>query len=144
MQVNAYAIILFENFTMFNIFENWNYLKNKLHSKPDTLTPFFYEREIWWCSLGQNIGYEQDGKNDDYSRPVVILKIFNRLIFWALPLTTKNKIGRYYYHYKYKNREYSVILSQLRLISSKRLIRKIGVMSKNDFLAVRKQIRDLI
>ena len=129
---------------MSNIFENWNILKNKLHFKSDEKVPFFYEREIWWCSLGQNIGYEQDGKNTNFSRPVLVLRIFNRYVFWALPLTTKNKTGRYYYHYKYKNVEYSVILSQLRLVSSKRLIRKIGVLPKNDFLAVRKQIKDLI
>lgn len=34
----------------------------------------FYEREIWWCSLGVNIGFEQDGTNDLFERPVLVIK----------------------------------------------------------------------
>ena len=41
-------------------FQNWHSLKTKLESlEKDEL---FREREIWWCSIGENIGFEQDGK----------------------------------------------------------------------------------
>ena len=33
----------------------------------------FKERDIFWVSIGQNIGYEQNGKSDIFSRPVLIL-----------------------------------------------------------------------
>lgn len=95
-------------------------------------------------SIGVNIGYEQDGKNEKFERPVLILKVFNRDIFWALPITTKEKTGKYYYRFVYNGNNYSVILSQIRLISSKRLLRKIRVLSDVDFQKVRKLMKDLI
>lgn len=36
--------------------------------------PFFHDREIWYCHLGLNVGFEQDGSGDDFLRPVVVLK----------------------------------------------------------------------
>jgi mRNA interferase MazF len=50
---------------------------------------FFHEKEIWWCSTGSNVGSEEDGKGEDFARPVLIFKKFNKGIFWAIPLTTK-------------------------------------------------------
>lgn len=35
---------------------------------------YFKERQIWWASIGQNIGVEANGKNKKYERPVIILK----------------------------------------------------------------------
>lgn len=129
---------------MFNLFSDWCKLKNKIHFKPLPDIPYFYEKEVWWCSLGKNIGYEEDGKNDDYSRPVVILKIFSREVLWALPLTTRDKVGKYYHQYEYGGKKYSVILSQLRLISSKRLIRKVGYMPETEFSEMKRRIKELI
>jgi len=34
---------------------------------------FFHEREIWFCYLGANIGFEQNGTGGDYLRPVLII-----------------------------------------------------------------------
>jgi len=34
----------------------------------------FYEREIWFCSVGMNLGHEEDGKQDQFLRPIIILK----------------------------------------------------------------------
>ena len=42
-------------------FIEWTKLKIKLHIRSDE-DVHFYEREIWWASLGVNIGFEQDGK----------------------------------------------------------------------------------
>ena len=41
-------------------------------------------------------------------------------------------------------KKYSVILSQLKLMSSKRLLRKIRTFPQDDFSKVRKLIKDLI
>ena len=43
---------------------------------------FFKEREIWWASIGSNVGSEEDGKNNDFERPVLILKKFNKDLNW--------------------------------------------------------------
>lgn len=50
-------------------FDEWNKLKKQLHQKNTATIPYFYEREIWWCFLGKNIGWEQDGKKGLCSPP---------------------------------------------------------------------------
>ena len=125
-------------------FQKWHIRKEELHERGINKKIYFYEREIWWCCLGLNIGFEQDGKNNQFERPVLILKKFNRDIFWALSLTSKSKLGKYYYQFEYNGRKYSVILSQLKLMSNKRLLRKIRTFPQDDFNKVRKLIKDLI
>jgi mRNA interferase MazF len=53
-------------------FRKWHFRKKLVHESKNI--PYFYEREIWWCSIGLNVGYEQDGKNDNFERPVLVLK----------------------------------------------------------------------
>ena len=36
-------------------FDRWNEQKKKLHDGEREV--LFHEREIWWCSLGVNIGF---------------------------------------------------------------------------------------
>ena len=77
-------------------FDKWNNRKKVIDEK-DMKDIFFREKEVWWCHLGLNVGYEQDGKHEEFKRPVLIFKKFNAETFWALPLTTKNKKGKYYF-----------------------------------------------
>src|SRR4030095_356373 len=49
-------------------FPGWHRQKEQLHAQHQT--PTFQEREIWWCSVGVNIGHEMDGKNRE---PCVML-----------------------------------------------------------------------
>lgn len=77
-------------------FKTWHTKKSNIQNNTHVRV-YFNEREIWWCSLGANIGYEQDGKGDDFMRPVIILKQFNKEVCWAIPLTTQIKNGRYYF-----------------------------------------------
>ena len=125
-------------------FQKWHIRKGELHKREVSKKIYFHEREIWWCCLGLNIGFEQDGKNNQFERPVLILKKFNKNIFWALSLTSKDKTGKYYYQFKYKERKYSIILSQLKLMSSKRLLRKIRTFPQDDFKEIRKLIKELV
>jgi len=50
--------------------------------------------EVWMCTLGQNLGREQNGGPRDFSRPVLVIKKFNNEIFWVVPLSTKTKVAR--------------------------------------------------
>ena len=77
-----------------------------------------------------NVGYEQDGKNNDFERPVLILKKFNNEMAFVLPMTSIKKDGKYYYALKNNS---SVILSQGRLISSKRFLRRIKKIGNKTF-----------
>src|SRR3989344_1315008 len=70
-------------------YDDWNKLKKSLSTKKSNV--FFHEREIWFCSLGKNIGYEEDGKNELFERPILIIRKFNNSIFLAIPLTSSKK-----------------------------------------------------
>jgi mRNA interferase MazF len=107
--------------------------------------PFFHEREVWFCIIGQNVGYEQDGSGDIFLRPVVVLKKFNNEIFWAIPLTTKSKEGKYYFSFRLGAHDPSTaILSQVRLVDAKRLQYKMGDITKDDFKELKAKIRQLL
>lgn len=118
-------------------FLEWHTQKSDLHK--NTIRPFFHGREVWFVSLGVNIGFEQDGRGGEFLRQVVIVKKFNNEIFWGIPTTKKDKKGNYYFRFPYKGKCFTTaILSQLRLIDSKRLKYHIGTMKKNDFIEMKK------
>ena len=102
------------------------------------------EGRVYWCSLGENIGFEQNGKGEYFRRPVLIFKKFNNNIFWGIPMSTVCKENKYYVRVLLKDIEQSAIVSQLRLLDSKRLDEYIGYISKQDFEKVREKILDII
>lgn len=75
-------------------FDTWNIKKQKVNTAGER--NFFKERQIWWCSLGVNIGFEEDGKGDDFIRPILLLKKFSRYAILGVPLSTTSKRGPYY------------------------------------------------
>ncbi len=126
-------------------FDKWNNRKKVIDEK-DMKDIFFREKEVWWCHLGLNVGYEQDGKHEEFKRPVLIFKKFNAETFWALPLTTKNKKGKYYYSFKILELKVrnTANLSQIKLIDSKRLIDKMGYIKGEDYLEIKKMMKEII
>ena len=120
-------------------FENWNNEKKGIHN--DKVRPHFYEREVWFCSLGDNTRFEQDGTGKTFPRPVLIIKKFNNELFWCIPLTTKKKEGIYYHNVNIKNENQTVILSQLKVVDAKRLQYKIDVIKKDVFEEIKRKIR---
>ena len=124
-------------------FDKWNELKKKLHIREEKV--LFHEREIWWCSLGVNIGFEENGKNEMFERPVLVLRKFNKYILWALPLTRSKKEGGFYYRITQGEEDDSVvILSQIRLISSKRLLRKMRMMEQTEFEEIKSKVKKFL
>ena len=53
-------------------FDKWNEKKKKVHNHRKN--KFYHPRDIWWCSLGLNVGFEQDGTGKEFQRPVLILR----------------------------------------------------------------------
>lgn len=123
---------------------NWTKLKLKIHNKLDDNIVFFQEREIWWVSLGINIGSEQNGKHGNFERPVLVLKKFNKYTLWIIPITSKYKSQKYYFNLFLDGILYCFNLSQLRLISSKRLLRKMAVLPEDKFKKIQELIKELI
>jgi mRNA interferase MazF len=93
-----------------------------------------------------NIGVEQDGKWDDFSRPLVIVKKRNRHSFYALPLTSVDK-SKSIHHVEIwdfeAHKQSSASLAQLKVVASKRLIEKKGMISKNDYKKLLEKIKEL-
>jgi mRNA-degrading endonuclease toxin of MazEF toxin-antitoxin module len=106
-------------------FDEWNVYSKNLDSAE--FKGFFYEREIWWCALGVNVGSEQDGKNDNFERPVLIVKKINHNLLWIVPLTSKITSYESRIPIKILGQKSQLLLSQIRSISSRRLLRKIGI-----------------
>ncbi len=72
-------------------FHGWHMLKQNLDNRQGASIPTIKEREIWWCSIGVNVGDEEDGHNELYNRPVLIVRKFNARIFWGVAMTTQMK-----------------------------------------------------
>lgn len=120
----------------------WQQRKSLLHHK--AAAPLFKQREVWWCSIGVNIGHEEDGKSDRFTRPVLIIRKFNAQLFLGVPLTTQVKPNPFYYPIHFHDKEQCIMLSQLRLWDSRRLSNRLGWLPKDQFDEIRKAIRDMI
>ena len=121
-------------------FDSWNKKKKIINLKSKNI--FCNQREIWWCSIGLNVGSEEDGKNELFERPVLIVDVFNRDMLRIVPLTSKNKIDLFHVQITYNDRFGSAIISQMKTISSKRLSRKLCRLDTIQFDEVRRKIKD--
>jgi mRNA interferase MazF len=114
-------------------FQEWFGLKEEIDisiSKP----PSFREREIWMSYIGENIGFEMSGKNSKFHRPVIILHKFNKRLFFGIPTSTKIKPNnKFYIPFIYQGKEYSALISQMRVFDVKRLHYRKGIISPQDF-----------
>jgi mRNA-degrading endonuclease toxin of MazEF toxin-antitoxin module len=123
-------------------FKEWHNQKSDLHE--NKVRVFFHVREVWFASVGANIGFEQDGRGDKFLRPVVILKKFNNEVLWCIPLTKNQKKGKYYYSFLLGSEVSTAILSQIRLIDCKRLQYKIGDIDQKDFDEIKEKLKQLL
>ncbi|MDB5265747.1 MAG: hypothetical protein JWM39_460 [Parcubacteria group bacterium] len=123
-------------------FKGWN--KQKSDIDDSAPRPFFREGEVWWCSLGANIGFEMDGKNEIFERPVFILKKFNNETCLVLPTTSQSKSGRFYYPYMSNGKKFAINLSQVRLLDVKRLRRRAYVLSQKQHSEIKTKFISLL
>ena len=129
------------------LFEKWNRVKQKTHDIQKIIG--IKERDIVFIKMGQNIGFEQDGKGEEFLRPVVIVKKFNKNMFLGIALTTKEKDNMYHFSFVYQNRsgqsiQNSAILSQAKIYDTKRVKYKSGVISKENFTNLYKSFLKVI
>jgi mRNA interferase MazF len=127
---------------MLKRFLEWIGIKERLHSK-EHKPPLFKEGEVWWCYLGENVGVEMNGKGEKFTRPILMLKKYDKYSFLALPLTTKTKTGSWYVNITFNGINQTVTLSQGRTLDYKRLKEKVGQLEENDFSKISKAYLDL-
>ncbi len=123
-------------------FDKWNIQKKITDNFNNKKT--FHEREIWFIKIGENIGFEQNGKGEEFLRPVIVYKKFSKNVFLGIPLTKSNKEGRFYGSFDFRGKRSNAILSQVRLFDSKRLKYMFGKMSVGDYKKVKEKLIELI
>ena len=97
------------------------------------------------CTLGRNLGREQNGGSQDFSRPVLVIKKFNNEIFWVVPLSTKQKPLDFYFNYNDPSgAPVAAVLAQLRLVSINRFRRDIYVLPATLLREVRARLRTFL
>ena len=126
-------------------FDAWNIVKKNIDTATAAAGYFPYEKEVWLCYLGKNIGSEQNGGGETFSRPVLVVKKFNNQIFWVVPLSTKQKELDFYYNFTDSyGKDVSAVLAQLKLASVKRFKRRLYKMTSESFEEIRKKLRDFL
>ena len=123
------SIVLMKNF------DEWNTLKKRVDDRNRKV--YVKEREIWWCTLGLNVGAEIDGKNQIFERPVLILKAMSVEAALILPLTTKCPSPKDHVKLIAPKMSSYVKLSQAKVVSVKRFSRKIDIVPKENFLVIK-------
>ena len=123
-------------------FPEWLTLKANLHGQ-DHEPPHVSERDLWWASLGENIGSEVNGKSKQFSRPVVILKKLARGFYLVVPTTTQDKKGSWYVSFTHQDVLMVACLHQIRTIDHKRLWSRLGRMDTADFKKLKRAFFDL-
>jgi mRNA-degrading endonuclease toxin of MazEF toxin-antitoxin module len=103
----------------------------------------FNEGEVWWCSVGLNIGEEEFGKGQAFERPVLIFKKFTKNSFLGLPLTGHKKEGSWYVPCVVANRKGSVMLNQARVLDKARLSQRLATMTKAELRLVKERFKAL-
>lgn len=123
---------------------NWHRIKSKINDL-DSSNFYFKERDIWWCHYGANVGFEQNGKNKLFLRPILILKKLSRHTCIVIPLSTQIKSGNYYFLLLSEaNIIRTATLSQIKMIDARRLRNKIDSISKLEFSFIKEKVIDLI
>jgi len=121
---------------MIKRFLEWIQLKERLHES-DKQPPYFSENEIWWCSIGENVGIEINGKSDLFSRPVFVYRKLSRTGFLGIPMTTSEKVGSWYVGIDFRSKKQVVNLAQCRVFGAERLSSRMGVLDDKDVERIR-------
>ncbi|MFZ2189824.1 MAG: type II toxin-antitoxin system PemK/MazF family toxin [Candidatus Magasanikiibacteriota bacterium] len=123
----------------------WSNLKQEINNNKSIDNLYFKEREVWWCACGLNVGFEQDGKGDDFRRPVLIIKKFNQYVSLTVPLTSKDKKGKYYIFCDLGDSlPRKAVISQIKLVDTRRLIDKMGIATDISYQGIKRAIKEYL
>ncbi len=117
-------------------FARWIGLKEKLHDSTHR-PPLVSEGDIWWASVGENVGSEINGKSALFSRPVIILKKLAHGFYFVVPTTTREHEGTWYVPFRHQERDMIACLHQARALDYRRLSTRLGTLDDSDLECVR-------
>ncbi len=125
-------------------YNEWNRHKKLIEERIPPEDFFFLEGEVWWAALGVNIGHEIDGKNELFERPIIVLKKVNDDLLWALPITSTIRTENEFYTMRYRGKLQTVLTSQIKIISNKRLLRLIFRLKQEEFIVLRNKVEGIL
>ncbi len=117
-------------------FLEWFGLKEKI-DKGSVGPSLYKDGDVWWCALGENIGIEINGKGQNFLRPILIYRKLSKDGFLGVPLSTKIKKGSWYVDIVFHEQTHSANLSQIRVLSSYRLYKKMCELDDGDYKKVK-------
>ena len=122
-------------------FKGWISIKENIHTVGRV--PDIKEGEIWWCAVGENVGVEINGKNEIFSRPVIVLKKLSKYGFLGVPLTTKMHTGNWHVPFVFQGKNQYASLAQIRVFSVSRLYKKMGMTPDSDLRIIKEGFKEL-
>jgi len=112
----------------------WNVVHARIEI--NTNSQFPQRGQIWWANLGQNIGVEMNGKNNNFERPVLVIKNLNADSVFVAPITSTISDRNHLIKFDLNTNKMSVNIFQLRTLSTKRFTKKISDICDHDFKRV--------
>lgn len=122
-------------------FDNWNERKKSLNKVK--LIRRVSVKKIYWLSIGLNIGAEVYGKNEFFTRPVLVINSFYNGTFLGIPLSSKTKNKKGFLFHKFKDNKGALqvaLLGQMRVFDTKRIKTYIGKINDKDFEMIKNKI----
>lgn len=125
-------------------YSDWHRVKLDINNKE--IRAHATEREVWFCHLGANVGFEQDGKGDRYLRPMLIIKKTSPETYIAIPITKKFRNYPSYVRMPANSSKFDgyLILNQIRFIDGKRLAYHRMTIDKAQFAEIKNRLIDII
>src|SRR5579864_908963 len=117
--------------------DTWNTLKKQLTASPKP-PRLFREQEIWWCSIGLNVGHEVYGKGVQFTRPVLVFKKKSHSTFIRIPLSTRIKERPDYHVIEFSGVKSALLLGEVRNFDVRRLANRMGKLSDPKFADIEK------
>ncbi len=121
--------------------DEWNEIKKEIDKQEKYLK--FNKRDIFFMYVGENVGYEQNGKGKEFLRPVLVYKRFSDRYFLGIPLSSKEKNGTYFFSFTHKNKLQTALLNQIRVFDIKRAKYFFGKIGFDSFVKLENQFLNL-
>ena len=120
-------------------FDKWNTVKKRVQLEKREV--YVRAGEVRWCAIGVNVGSEIDGKGDSFTRPVLVLHVIGAKLALVVPMTTKVKKVAGYMPFTFQDKDHALCLHQIKIISSKRLLKRKGKITSNRLRSIKQDVQ---
>ena len=127
-----------ETIMYFKDFDSWNEVKKRVNKEKQGV--YIRAGELRWSAIGVNVGSEMDGKGRSFTRPVLVINIVGPYLALVIPITTKVKNVPGYISFSWKGENQSICIHQMRVISQKRILDRIGKISEKKLSAMKQNV----